>query len=154
MVSEDVDTTGIYSYEKEQIRLQRLIDECFQEDNEVDTEEIFDDDEGETDVLEHQVLDTDTEQEISDDELQGDSGSNRGVFYIGKDSITRSEKHKPRQPQNIIKVTPGETAATNNLNSPLEIWKHFFTDEVLELVVQFTNEHIFSVQANVIVSCP
>ncbi|KAF5298205.1 hypothetical protein FQA39_LY02629 [Lamprigera yunnana] len=56
------------NYEKEQDRLQRLMEECLNSDSNLETEFEDDEEQNEEDIENSEILDTETEQEISDDE--------------------------------------------------------------------------------------
>lgn len=79
--------------EKEAERLQKLIDEVLSEDNEHC--DYDDDDESEEDavVVEVHNENSDTEQDVSDDD-RGDSFI-QGPVYISKDKITTWNRHAP-----------------------------------------------------------
>lgn len=137
------------SYEKEVERLLKLYEE-------VETEEEYDDeDDGwEKDVVETRSDDSDTEQEFDEAEHQMDiEFPHRVPFLTGKDGITKWRKHctvrtvKTRQ-QNIIKTFPGVKVIAKNLKSPLDIWNFFFTDEMLEVIVESTNKKIQTLSQN------
>ena len=57
----------MYSFEKEQARLQKLMEDCLAEESE-NLGNLFDDqsDESEVNFIENEVVNSDTEQEISD----------------------------------------------------------------------------------------
>ncbi|KAG5866695.1 hypothetical protein JTB14_019770 [Gonioctena quinquepunctata] len=137
------------SYEAEQARLLQML-------NEVDSEshtEHFDESESdayESDHEEQQLDSSDTEQDISDNEIYETTFTN-SVSYIGKDGTTRWKKHKPEpknvktRQENIIKRLPGTTTATRGLKEPIEIWEYFITDEMINIIVNGTNDYKQSV---------
>ncbi|KAG5886589.1 hypothetical protein JTB14_001013 [Gonioctena quinquepunctata] len=137
------------SYEAEQARLLQML-------NEVDSEshtEHFDESESdayESDHEEQQLDSSDTEQDISDNEIYETTFTN-SVSYIGKDGTTRWKKYKPEpknvktRQENIIKRLPGTTTATRGLKEPIEIWEYFITDEMINIIVDGTNDYIQSV---------
>ncbi|KAK9710899.1 Transposase IS4 [Popillia japonica] len=68
-------------------------------------------------------------------------------FFIGKDSTTKWRRpplsHKvKRKPQNIVRFKPGVTKKAANGKSPLDAWKLFFPDSVIDELVQCTNIYI------------
>ncbi|KAG5879388.1 hypothetical protein JTB14_016733 [Gonioctena quinquepunctata] len=139
------------SYEKEQEDLHKLLDDAMLEDD-VDIEYDDEEDDLEEDHLEKQLDNSDSEQEISDTE-QGTSESLDGPFFIGKDKTTEWRKHQPpknvrTRAENLLKQLPGPKASTKNLTDPLEIWKFFFTDEILNTIVEHTNKRISATAAN------
>ncbi|KAG5866835.1 hypothetical protein JTB14_016565 [Gonioctena quinquepunctata] len=137
------------SYEAEQARLLQML-------NEVDSEshtEHFDESESdayESDHEEQQLDSSDTEQDISDNEIYETTFTN-SVSYIGKDGTTRWVKHKPEpknvriRQENIIKRLPGTTTAIRGLKEPIEIWEYFITDEMINIIVDGTDDYIQSV---------
>ncbi|KAI4468792.1 steroidogenic acute regulatory protein-like [Holotrichia oblita] len=125
-------------YEKEQGRLLRLFEE-------IGTDEEYD--EGEIDTIEERFETTDTEQELDSDDDITDT-----PHFVGKDGTKWAKDCRPKnirtRQHNIIKVLPGPKPTTKNLKSPLEIWSAFFTDDVLNNIVQHTNKKIQSLQDN------
>lgn len=92
----------MYSYEAEQVRLQRMMDECFREHN-GNENIIYADvqDEGEEDKVNEIYADTDIEQEISitDNADRIDSGS----YFLGKNNTRKLTKHIcPRSVKDLI----------------------------------------------------
>lgn len=138
-------------WEQEQTRLNKLMTECLEEEKEESDVEFDDQEEsGEEDNLERQDLDTDTEQEISDSE---DDFSERQPTFVGKDKVTVWKKHVPNKcvktkPSNIIKQLPGVKRIAKDLKREIDIWKYFFSKQVLNLIVHYTNQHIQSFRAN------
>lgn len=73
-----------------------------------------------------------------------------GLFYTGKDKTTLWNKHCPpknlrtyrTKTKNIITQLPGPKPPTRNLIDPVQIWKAFFDDPVIETIVNYTNRHI------------
>lgn len=145
-----------YSWEKEQARLNQLMIDCLEEsDNEFDVQ--FDDQEefGEEDHVEEQDLHTDTEQEISDvEEPENLETPWEGQpMFVGKDGVTHWAKHVPKQnvktrAQNLIKHLPGVKGTARGLKREIDIWKYFFTDDILNSIVYYTNKHIQLVRPN------
>ncbi|KAJ8928500.1 hypothetical protein NQ314_018940 [Rhamnusium bicolor] len=146
------------SYEREQKRLQQMLEEVMSDG---ESQEIaYDDhsdpdqsDEDQLDYVEEKLDNSESEHDISDHEQEEESYSNRLSFF-GKDKVTRWRKFasqpitvKTRQ-KNIVKRFPGSTQATRNLSGPLEIWQHFFNDEIIDIIVACTNEYIEFVANN------
>lgn len=123
------------------------------EESDSEPEIQFDDQEesGEEDQLERQDLNSDPEQDISD--LEEDFELGKQPMFVGKDGITNwdnhiSNKNVKTRAQNLIKHLPGVKAGAKNLRTELEIWKYFFTNDILNLIVHYTNKHIQSVRSN------
>lgn len=72
------------------------------------------------------------------------------LFYTGKDKGTLWKKHCPptnlrsyrAKSKNICTQLPGAKLPLRNLSDPVEIWKTFFDDSVIETIVTYTNQHI------------
>lgn len=47
-----------------------------------------------------------------------------------------------------MKYLPGVKEIAKNLKTEIDIWKYFLSNEVLNLIVHYTNQHIQSVSAN------
>ena len=143
----------MYSYENEQKRLHNLMEHCLLEDSVEGSVIEYDDEEdvNEEDALERQDTDTDTEQEISDcDEVEQ---INQGPTFTGKDNCTLWKKHVPNKnvrtrSQNLVKHLPGVKAVAKNLKMEFDIWKHFFSDKILDCIMKNTNDHIRLARAN------
>lgn len=136
------------TYEEEQRRLQRMFDEV---ETDVDVAEDSDSSLGE-DNIEIQEENSDSEQDITDNELNG-SGSceqRRGTripCMMGKDG-TKWRKHCHRYPNvrtrrhNIVTQLPGVKGEAKNKKTPIEIWSLFITDTMLQNIVLYTNKYI------------
>nr|XP_023017113.1 uncharacterized protein LOC111506312 [Leptinotarsa decemlineata]XP_023017114.1 uncharacterized protein LOC111506312 [Leptinotarsa decemlineata] len=134
------------SYEKEQERLQRLLEETLSEDLEINDAE-FPFDESDIDESDHEEVtehSSDHEQDIDNADENNDNYQMTGPSFIAEDN-TYWKKHKPprtairTRQENIIKRLPGPTQTTRLLKRPLEIWNHFFTEEILSEIVMCTN---------------
>lgn len=132
------------SYEREMERLNKLLLECLAEDDKEEEGNGEDDDDNEEDILETQEINSDTEQEMSDAEIQEEVSL--GAFFVGKDKSTKWSKHVPQssrtRAENIITRLPGPKATVKHLKGASEIWKHFFDLHMLEKIVEYTNKHI------------
>ena len=54
-------------------------------------------------------------------------------------------RHQPpgkRRAENISKTTPGPSALVKNFSNELDAWTLFFTDEILGLILTYTNASI------------
>lgn len=142
-----------YSYEKEQERLEKLMEECMREDyEEIESLPDDDEDEGEEDAVEVQDVDTDTEQDISDSEPDTEVLAEE-LYFTGKDNETKWGKHQPptnvrTRAENLVKHLPGPKRVVKDLKTPLLIWKYFFNDEMLSMIVEYTNQRIQSSREN------
>lgn len=136
------------SYEKEQERLNKLMLECFAEDEEEEFLSDEDEDDKEEDILETQELHSDTEQEISDVETEEQMpvAPPRRPVFVGKDKTSKWSRHVPHssrtRAENLITRLPGVKAAVKKFKSASEIWKHFFDLQMLGTIVEYTNQHI------------
>ncbi|KAK9702865.1 hypothetical protein QE152_g29670 [Popillia japonica] len=81
----------MYSYEKEQEKLHRMMQEMLSSDEE-GIVQYDDDSEDDVDNLEIQIEDTDTEQEFSDGETN--PSSVEGPYFVGKNNVTGRQTHR------------------------------------------------------------
>ncbi|KAB0803234.1 hypothetical protein PPYR_00204 [Photinus pyralis] len=138
--------------------------------NECDNEEQSSDD-SEAENGESEEL-SDEEQEVPDSEysqLQDDEeplsdysdvedqyimtdpeeGSDSEVSCESEDMlVNRRTKRKRTRRENIIKELPGPKHEAKNLTNIQDIWQLFFTEEMINEIVEFTNVKIRSVQPN------
>lgn len=138
------------SYEAEQARLLRLLEEV-QTD-----EEVFDDesDAEEPDSIEERDVNTDTEQEAqSEEETEISRKKARIPSFIGRDNTTIWKKHLPPQnvrtrKSNIVLHLPGVRPTAKFAKTPLECWALFFTEDLINIIVESTNKYINSIAEN------
>nr|XP_022901780.1 piggyBac transposable element-derived protein 4-like [Onthophagus taurus] len=135
-------------FEREQARLLALWEDVQSEIGDYDE---ISSDEGEIDNLNESDHNSDTEQDISDDEKDIDDNDNNqiraGLFYLGKDGATKWFKHPPwpnvrTRSENIVTQLPVVRRGYRDGKTALECWKYFFTDEMLEVILNNTNERI------------
>lgn len=135
------------SYEAEQARLLRMLEELEAEEN---TEFDDNEDEGEVDHVNEREDDSDTEQEL---DIEDEETMDTGRFFLGKDKVTKWRKQVPPQnvrtrSKNIITHLPGVTSATKGLKSVVDIWNYFFDDEIITIIVENTNKVIETISNN------
>ncbi|KAJ8930156.1 hypothetical protein NQ314_017072 [Rhamnusium bicolor] len=75
------------------------------------------------------------------------------LCFIGKDKATKwmqqvSTKTVRIQKEDKVLRLPISRLATRTLKTPIEIFKYFINDEMVELIVQHTNAYIDSVSDN------
>lgn len=146
------------SYERDQTYLAKLWEELGEEPlpQEMDDQE----DSDEEDHVEERQEDSESEQDLDSDSEPVDEPPRKKIKYyrdsvfIGKDNVTKWNKHKPTQnvrtrSKNIMIHLPGlKGAARQASNDILDIWSCFFTPQILNLIVDNTNlsisEHAFS----------
>jgi hypothetical protein len=67
-------------------------------------------------------------------------------FLIGKDKTkcgkVKCNTHIRRRWQNILTKLPGFTGHAQNANTPFEAWNCLIADEILDNIVQHTNQYI------------
>ncbi|KAJ8930219.1 hypothetical protein NQ314_016997 [Rhamnusium bicolor] len=140
------------SWEEEQERLGRLMDEPTDSECEPDVEDdnvSFTEDNVET-IEEN----TDSEQEFSNNELDEiaqeveiQQRTHRVAIFEGKDG-TKWYKHSIKQDHvktrsiNIVSYLFGPKGEIRHARKYLEIWQYFFTDIMLEKIVNYTNVFI------------
>ncbi|XP_059055006.1 piggyBac transposable element-derived protein 4-like [Achroia grisella] len=114
-------------------------------------------DENDSEVEDHvkeQTETYDTEQEGDDEEPREVEGSESSRdFYLGKDGRTWWNKSPPANPtrrraRNIVTQLPGARGEARNLKEPGEIWKLFFSEGTINLIVKYTNEQINRLKPN------
>ncbi|CAK1581372.1 unnamed protein product [Parnassius mnemosyne] len=138
------------SYEREQHRLESLLHELLDDDR----PSMSSDSEAGSDIeLENpspnDIQDSNSEEELSDREASG----NDSAFYLGKDKSTKWSKESHRQSVrtrsfNIITQLPGPKRVISSEKDPLGIWRHFFDDTIIKIIVEYTNQYIASVKDN------
>lgn len=144
-------------YEKEENRLRKLLEEV-----ETDSGSEYEESESEEDIVEERDKDSNSEQDLDEDEaLDEQEGRNNAVFinkndpfFIGKDKLTKwrkqcvSNKQVKTRSENIVKVLPGVPRRLQHLKSPFDIWNIFFSNEILNIIVTYTNQKIEAVSEN------
>jgi hypothetical protein len=72
--------------------------------------------------------------------------------FIGKDKAkwhkVKSTTHIRRRWQNILTKLPGFNGQARNTTRPFEAWNYLITDEILDYIVQRTNQYILIMQPN------
>lgn len=111
-------------------------------------EEMADDLSRDTDTDQSEDLDSDGSSTSEDDIPL----ANRGV-YIGEDKVTKWKVAEPTQSirtrrRNIVLHLPGTKGQAKNAKSPIEAWQCFFTHEILQKIVDYTNLYINDIKDN------
>ncbi|CAH2085795.1 unnamed protein product [Euphydryas editha] len=88
-------------------------------------------------------LESDSDDDIPLSELR----QNRASYYTGKDGVTKWQKEQYRsnvrsRAENIITNLPGPKSVARNKMSPLQCFELFITDEMIDEIVNCTNEKI------------
>ncbi|KAJ8945554.1 hypothetical protein NQ318_020400 [Aromia moschata] len=153
--SDDPSSMNQYSYEKEQRLLQHLMETVDTDEEYLDADSDLDEEpnleQGEEGQLNHEQDDSPS-RESSEEDIA--TASRNSLTFVGKDKQTRWKKISPMprttktRSENIVKVLPGPSRLTKNFKSPLEIWKFFFCDEIINIIVVYTNKMIETVQAS------
>ncbi|KAJ8964409.1 hypothetical protein NQ314_004929 [Rhamnusium bicolor] len=128
----------IPSYEIDQARLLYLLEETNPYVSEYDHSA----DEDEPDNVEVLDINTDSEQGLSDSEKDctvTSEFSTREPYFPGKDGSTKWKKHfLPKnvmtRSKNIITHLPGVKGDTRKLKSPIDLWKCFIDDDILNMI--------------------
>ncbi|CAH1997131.1 unnamed protein product [Acanthoscelides obtectus] len=139
------------SWEAEQKRLQALCDE-------VQLEEDLDDEDlelaADEDVTETRDTDSESDQEYNDEVISLQTAEIPGAHhFLGKDNKARWRKHctkktsRTRQ-ENIIVRLPGVRDYGKHARSEIECWSLFFSDKMLEEIVEKTNLYITRISEN------
>ncbi|KAI4469376.1 hypothetical protein MML48_1g00096 [Holotrichia oblita] len=130
--------------------IQRLIFEENEASDDVLAEDFGESDESDTDDrIEMRSVDSNTDHEISDDEEEI-AEAETDDFLVRKDG-THWKKDPPKisktRPHNVVTKLPGvEGQDARNAKTELECWNLFFTEIILNLLVQWTNQHIENVR--------
>ncbi|GBP43105.1 PiggyBac transposable element-derived protein 4 [Eumeta japonica] len=138
------------SYESEQIRLGSLLQEVLDEDGlSMSSGSEAGSDSESADPLPDELHNSESEEVLSDRESSG----NNNAFYLGKDNSTKWSKEPPRQSVrtrrfNLVTQLPGPKRVTSSEKEPLGIWRHFFDDTIIEIIVKYTNQSIANVKDN------
>ncbi|XP_055838818.1 piggyBac transposable element-derived protein 4-like [Episyrphus balteatus] len=125
--------------DSERIRLmfeEENSDSNYEDENDSDVE----------DLVEQQEADIDTEQD-DDSESDAEVAENSADYYIGKDNHTKWKKNRPsmkvrRHNRNIVTQLPGVKGEAKNLKESGDIWKLFFTENVMSQITAYTNQQI------------
>lgn len=74
------------------------------------------------------------------------------MVYVGKDgtkwNATAPANNTRTRQKNIVTTLPKVKNHLQNVTEPLEIWKNFFTDQMMDLVVTHTNQEIERVKCH------
>ncbi|GBP17464.1 PiggyBac transposable element-derived protein 4 [Eumeta japonica] len=140
----------IMSYESEQIRLGSLLQEVLDEDGlSMSSGSEAGSDSESADPLPDELHNSESEEELSDRESSG----NNNTSYLGKDNSTKWSKEPPRQSVrtrrfNLVTQLPGPKRVTPSEKELLGIWRHFFDDTIIEIIVKYINQSIANVKDN------
>lgn len=139
------------AYERQQCQLENFVREVLAESD--DEEEIGGIASEEEDGVEIQEENSDSEQSADEDGDLEDYNYEQIRFYIGKDTETLWMNQLPPQAvriraRNIIPAihAPGVRQAGKNALTPIDSWSLFFSDEILEKIVEYTNIKIQQLQ--------
>ena len=92
-------------------------------------------------------------------EQSGDESEDELPLYdrlctiVGKDGTTKRKTIPPRQNSririhNILTHLPSVKSAAKHATTPAEAWETFFTEEMLQLIVEYTNLEIQRIRGN------
>lgn len=129
------------SYDEENEYLRQLIETVSSDDEPISDDSLASEDE-------EYCSNHDSSSEIDTEEYESTQTTG---FYIGKDKVTKWQKEKYRQnvrkpSKNIISKLPGNTAYSRDVASPLDAWNLLFDSTMLNMMVQYTNIYIDSIQ--------
>lgn len=136
-------------YEREQARLEHLMEVVSTDDEEQDEKYDDSESEGEIDFVEERVAGSESEEDISDHE----AGPTNSAFFIGKDKKTKWKKHLPpkgvrTRSENKVLRLPISRLGTRSLKNHKDIFKFFIDDEMLNILIENTNAYIESIAYN------
>ncbi|XP_049857934.1 piggyBac transposable element-derived protein 4-like [Schistocerca gregaria] len=124
----------------------------FEEDND-EVQEDFED-EVDTDCDDAvEVRQEDSETEENDSENYEKVLEESQHYHTGRDKETKWNKVPPSQKvrfraHNIIRKLPGPIAAAKALRTPFECWNCLVDDDILSIIVLYTNQYIESIKAS------
>lgn len=140
------------SYEREQERLLALYNELEDED-----EDIVGSDDGEIDEVEANEYDSSSEQSEEEEIVQSENDDiavDERLLYVGKNKETLwnkfpvvSNKTRKKIGQTVTQA-PGVIGPARLATTAIEAWKCFFPDEVIQEIVEYTNEYIRNKRQN------
>lgn len=139
-------------HEAEQAQLRGLLAETFAGEDSI----LYDDDESDIEeAIDESRTDTDTEQDIDSDSDISDVDSDTQInpeVYRGKDGTTWykncNRKMMKTTPKNIVIHLPGSRGAARFVKEPFEIWKIFFNDKIMNIIVENTNQYLANKSPN------
>ncbi|XP_045482051.1 uncharacterized protein LOC123686113 [Harmonia axyridis] len=70
-------------------------------------------------------------------------------FYMGRDNETKWNKKPPSEKRHTPsqnKMVPGTKGNARNAKTVLDCWKNLFTDEIIDIIVKYTNQYIDTIQ--------
>ncbi|KAH9628776.1 hypothetical protein HF086_005401 [Spodoptera exigua] len=96
---------------------------------------------------------SDTDVEDAENNLEPYLDDTSQPFYLGKDGRTKWYKSPPRtnvrtRAENLITHLPGCKDAARHKKTQLECFETFFTDEIIDMVLIYTNQKITSRMEN------
>lgn len=102
------------------------------------------------DELEQRDGDSDTGQEGESDNDDDDTDNS---FFLGKDKTTKWNKNLPRAnvrkaAHNITTHLPGVKGNATLSKTAIECWSNLFTDEMLDIIVRYTNQYMDILRSN------
>ncbi|KAG5862890.1 hypothetical protein JTB14_005555 [Gonioctena quinquepunctata] len=145
-----------YPHEREIRELRAMFDEVLSD------EEVKSDDDSETHYMEMMEVgtdimsshDTDSEQELNMDDEEEEMivdmdqrrGTHRHLSHYGKDGFRWNKccfpKNVRTRQHNLIKKLPGVIGGAKNSKTALETSELFFSDNILQKIVEYTNQFI------------
>lgn len=146
----------LLSVEKEDSRAEERVEnpgavkrQLFLDERIVEHIDQLESDDDDVDSLEVQEDDSESDQSGNEEETPVFVG---GPEYTGRDKITKWNIHCPPRTRrtadyNLVRRLPGIRRELD-IESPAASWKLFFSDEILENIVKYTNQRIDKVRPN------
>lgn len=136
------------SDEKDAEILRKMLEDVFS-DNEVADDETDSDEESVHDQME---VDEEEYGDSSDVDLSETLDEEGVPYFIGKDRKTKWRKdifpkNVRTRSVNLLTKLPGVIGAARSAKTELESWKCFICDDILEILVRYTNKYIISIQS-------
>lgn len=103
------------------------------------------------DEIEEREGGSETEQEGVEASTDEDEPDAHTPFYLARDKITKWNKKPPSKKRrvssiNILTQRPGVIGNAKGAKNAVECWANLFTDEILEIIVKFTNQYIDTIK--------
>lgn len=104
-------------------------------------------DESDTDAEDEPAIERSGNSDSEESGTDEEPDSNDNLYYLGKDKTTKwmkvpRQKKRRTEPHNIITRLPGVIHEARQAKLPIECWSNMFSDEMLQKIVEYTNQYI------------
>ena len=102
--------------------------------------------------MEPAECDSESAKDVTSDDCCCSGVNPTDSCFFGKDKNkwhkVKSSTHIRRRWQNILTKLPGIIGQVRKATTPVETWNCLIADEILDNIVQHTNQYIFIIQTN------